>query len=381
MSLHDPETGEIVEPATPFVPPTIGDAPAHVPGIYFGLDFETYLAIPALSSHGVRQIAADPALFWERSWLNPERVELDAKHLLFGKAAHCRILEGKEAFEARHAAAIDKADFPDLIATVADLTEALALHGVEAKGGKAELTAALLEVWPDAPIWETLQRAHAEEVGDRALLPRDFIRRIERAAGALDANPALAPALTGGWPEVTLLWHCPETGVPMKARADYIKTRAIVDLKTFANQQERSLQRAISHAIAAYKYTIQPSVYLEGARIVRELVRAGDAAIGLELASGPDHIAAARRWVEQWAAHEAPDDWLWLFQSKGAAPVTMGVWYPVHGVNRLFSDNIVREAKRTFRACCERFGAAPWIESHALWDMADEDMPPWTVEI
>ena len=49
----------------------------------------------------------------------------------------------------------------------------------------------------------------------------------------------------------------------MKARLDYIKMQALVDLKSFSNMQSKPVQRAIDMAIATRKYYIPVVVYLE----------------------------------------------------------------------------------------------------------------------
>jgi hypothetical protein len=64
-----------------------------------------------------------------------------------------------------------------------------------------------------------------------------------------------------------------ETGVPMKARVDYLKVKALVDLKSIGNQRERSIEQAIRFEIAGYHYNIQPRVYSKARKVVRELVR------------------------------------------------------------------------------------------------------------
>jgi hypothetical protein len=89
--------------------------------------------------------------------------------------------------------------------------------------------------------------------------------------------PEVRHAFRDGYPEVVLIWHCPKTGVPMKARVDYLKLKAIVDLKSIANQRERSLENAIRFEIASYNYNVQPAVYSEGVEAVRKLVREGKA--------------------------------------------------------------------------------------------------------
>src|SRR5260221_1846009 len=84
-------------------------------------------------------------------------------------------------------------------------------------------------------------RDAARAEGKVPLLPYqlDIIRAI---AGSIRAHPIAAEAFKGGEAEVTLTWHDPETGIPCKARPDYLPAhgRWLVDLKTAASANPRA---------------------------------------------------------------------------------------------------------------------------------------------
>src|SRR3546814_14526079 len=62
----------------------------------------------------------------------------------------------------------------------------------------------------------------------------------------IEKHPDLSKAFSGGHPEVSIFWQDEQTGISCKARLDYLKARAIVDLKTFSNPLSKPIDKAIS---------------------------------------------------------------------------------------------------------------------------------------
>ena len=108
-------------------------------------------------------------------------------------------------------------------------------------------------------------RDAARATGRVPLLPYQF-DIVHAIAGSIRAHPIAAEAFRGGEGEATLVWSDPGTGVPCKARPDYLPAhgRWIVDLKTAASANPRSWRdqayRLGYHARAAW--------YLDGAEAV-----------------------------------------------------------------------------------------------------------------
>jgi hypothetical protein len=108
-------------------------------------------------------------------------------------------------------------------------------------------------------------RDAARAAGKVPLLPYQFdiVRAI---AGSIRAHPIASEAFRGGEAEVTLIWSDSETGIPCKARPDYLPHdgRWLVDLKTALSANPRSWRdqayRLGYHARAAW--------YLDGAEAV-----------------------------------------------------------------------------------------------------------------
>lgn len=368
-------------PADRFIMPGLpGTPPLPADGIYFDMSFEEYLAAPAVGSGSLKEVLSDPLRFWTRSWMNPHKPEEEEKdHHLYGHAFHCRILEGPDEFEARYYVEPDKADFKDLIETDSALRAAIAEFECKpVSGNKPERVAQLIDLWPEAPVWDHIVAQAARDAGDRQALKAEWARRFEAAAEAIENNPAILPLVSEGYSEVSLFWHCPTTGIPKKARFDRLHIGGGVDVKTFANSQERSAKRAIPKEIADRRYPFQPSHYLEGAQVVRDLVRRnGNTAIFTKGEPLPELLTFCREWAE----HTEPDWWRWVFVQKGDAPTVLAVGYPVDGIVREQFDMLTAEASERIRDFAKEFGGEPWIQHFDVWELEDNQIPAYAMEV
>lgn len=378
-------------PPEAFSPPSLESYPHSFPGegIYFGMPDEEYHAVPALSCSGIRKLASSPFLYWMLCpWLN-EAYEppKDKAHFQIGKAYHARILEGDAAFHERFGVALEKDSIEGLCITIDDIKKRIAeKHGALPVGrAKQDFVDQLLELEPNAPIWDVLRERHAEENAGRTLLPLDVVVRIEVAAKAIEAHPELSKVLRAGYPEVSLFWIDQRTGVPMKARADWLKVKGIVDLKSYENKFDLSPGEAIRKAIANNRYNLQPSVYFAGAERVRQVVRShGASAVHWWPAVTHGDLTGAEAAIAfalKWADWNEPDEWLWIFQQKGVAPITRGVGYPRGGTTKMLSDEIVSRMVKRYRDFSVAFGTDAWLDIEPIYDIADEDIPPWATEI
>lgn len=365
------------------------------PGIYFGMPEEIYHAAPALSSHGIKDIAASPMVYWDRCrWMNPDWQEREEKaHLTLGKAYECRILEGPEVFAAQFAAAADRKDYPDAFVTLKNIETRLEEYGLKCPRNKADAIAKLREFDPDAQLWEQIEAEHNEKIAGKKMITAADMRRIEIANRIVQLSEEQAAVINQGHAQVSLFWTCRKTGVPMKARADKLLIRAIVDMKTIGNI-DGSFEVWIPRTVANYRYNLQPSVYFEACDEVRKIVRErGNDAIHscdieeVETARGPElyiedqELHSQRcQWAKKWASNVAPDEWLWLFVGT-KPPITRLVHYPRGGTTKMVTDEIVSRMKRRFREMTETYGVLPWLDLAPRIDLADEDIPKWSTEI
>jgi hypothetical protein len=388
-------------PGTPFVMPVLDGYPVDFPGegIFFGMSDEDYHAIPAFSNSGFKAFAASPMLFWAKSaWLSPDfaewkreqqekREKEGADHFDIGHAYECRVLEGREAFLARFGVALDKKDFPDALVTVEDIENAAG--GMKLTGrSKREKFESLLRLDPDAQLWEDIKAAHEADHAGKYLVPAKVHRQLEIAAAMLEKDPEIGPIISTGQPQVVLCWIDAATGVPMKMKADLLKVKLIADMKTIANQKEMCIENAIRFEIANRRYPFQVRFYCDGAAAVREIVRKHGAravhSCDLDPEPGPISIDAHQcrvEWALKWAQHMKRDQFLFIFQQKGHAPVARGLTFPIGGTMWTVAGDMVRSAINRFRVFAETFGTDPWLDVKPIYDLHDDDLPSYAVDI
>jgi hypothetical protein len=197
------------------------EAPALTPGVIDGMPADEYHAHPALSASGMRKLLAPscPAQFrYDQDHPQAPKKEFDLGH-----AAHRLVLgEGAD---------LAVLDYPDwrTKAAQADKTEAYANGLVP-------------------------------------LLPKDM-EQVQAMADAIRAHPLAGALFSGGRPEQSLFWSDPRTGVPLRARLDWLSDpgahRLIVaDYKTTNDVDLESIERSIY----TYGYNVQAAQYLNGVR-------------------------------------------------------------------------------------------------------------------
>lgn len=294
------------------------------PGVYFGLDECAYRADPALGSTDMKKLADSPPDYWFESCHNPMREEDDdTPARRFGRAVHKFVLEGRSAFERAYA----PTDFPGNI-----------------KAGKEE-------------------RAAIEASGKEALKCSDW-NRIMMAGTIIRANPSISSAFDGGAPEVSVFWE--RDGIRRKARFDYLKPRAVVDLKSNANQMRVDFVSSCRKSIAGYRYDVQLAHYFEAREHVAQFVYSG--------AIDGDHDPA---WLKR-VAESKEFAFVWIFYQSQGAPLTWGTMVsPGNGVLDLARATLAK-AEDNYREYIQRFGLeAPWVLEQPLEELDVNDLPAW----
>jgi hypothetical protein len=178
---------------------------------------EEYYALERFSYSGIKQIMTSSQDYWKNSFMNKDKEEKKSESFFLGTAYHASILEGDKVFNERFAIK------PDV--------------DKRTKEGKAVY--ALLE---------------AEKPNCKFISEEDY----NDIQNSLAKNSNI---FVDGDPEVSVLWDDDDTGVPMKARIDYLKEGKILDLKTFNNTSGGDINNVISKHIANYGYYIQRALY------------------------------------------------------------------------------------------------------------------------
>jgi len=240
-------------------------------GIYFGLPSEIYHAVPRLSASGLQKLCVSAATFWRRSWLDPDRAELDEEATaaqVLGKAYHTARLE-PELFDQQYVRALEKSEFPKAtLFTGTDMGKALEALGEKKTGSVGEQAQRLVDAGYEGPIWQIALQEWEAARGDRIALPGKYFDQIATDMEQIRSNDEIAALLTGGAAEVSIFWT-DKHGLRMKARMDYLRADMWDDLKTFANPNGKELEQAIADTIRYNRYHVQAVTYRDAAEAIR----------------------------------------------------------------------------------------------------------------
>lgn len=246
---------------------------------------------------------------------------------------------------------------------------------------KADWIDQLLRLDPEARVWDRIMSDHlAQHEGKVMISPKDD-RRVQVAAAMISKHPDAGKLLKGGYAEVSLFWYCPRTGVPMKARIDYLRLSATVDLKTFSNKTGKPIDRAIEHTIANYRYNLQHCIYDEGVREVRNLLRR-NGVLSIYDFDDPTSEEAKRRqsFCERWAMQDDPPAFVFIFQQSGMAPVTRVKTMPRQMVFSVTNAQATK-LKLAWANCVQTYGNDPWLDLEPISEIDDDAIPGWATEL
>lgn len=363
LTPRPPKDGE---PGNPIQPPRLEGQPEFPkPGIYLGMDESLYHSIHACSGTGIKKLAVSSMDYWSCSPLNPDNEDEDTPAKALGRAYHVRICEGREAYESRYCVDIDKADHPHALVTEKDIVAAFP-EGVKPVGkDKRAKFEHLRTLDGTVELWDDLKAEHRAANEGKHMLRAVDHRRIEIAAKMIEADPALRKAFTGGHPEVSIFFYDEDTGVPCKARLDYLKMAAVVDLKSYSNTMERPISRAIDFTIAGQKHYVAVVFYQRAIVAAKKLIRAH----GASAVNGADDDS----WWLAWAKQPEPTA-LWVYQQSGRAPVTRG--RIMHkGTVYSVTEAVVEFLLRKWRRCAAEYGSLPWLDIEPVQTVIDEHIP------
>lgn len=348
-------------------------------GIYFGLPEADYHAAPGLSASGSKNMMISAADFWHRSWMNPDREDKSTAAQMAGKARHCRIFEGRAAFEGRFYFPLDKADYPGLLVTVDDMAEylksALTDDKIKTPKKKADIIEFITANFKSPPpIWDLLTAEHEADNEGKESISRDVEDNIEIQAVVMANHLDVSKLLVGGVPEVSIFWTCTDTGIPMKSRIDYIAPTYAVDLKNFANPLGKPVRRAIVTAMANGRSHIQCSMYLEA------IDRAIEFAFKRQCQwrGGDDDLSRGN--VEDFTkelgkAETGHHHFVFVFYQTTGAPLVRAIDFPREIGTADIGRITISMAKDSFLANFHRYGEGRWFDNEPLDRFDDDEFP------
>lgn len=291
-------------------------------GIYFGMPDAVYHASNALGSSMLKKLEDRGSDFWWESWMNPARPEdKDTPSKLFGRQLHTCVLEGQDVFKS---------------------TYEPAYHPGNIKAGKEE-------------------RARIQEAGKLAIKYEDY-RHILAASAFIKANKTLASAFEGGEPEVSVFWT--EDGIQFKARFDYLKLRAITDLKSIRNKYGKEFRQCCRDAIGNYEYLVSAEHYREGRAQMAGLMQRGNVFGTVD-----------EEWLSKIVRNEL-FAFVFVFWQAEGAPISHGIkMSPNNPLFEIARQKIIK-AIHNYKTFMREFGPdVAWVPTTDLEELDETDLP------
>lgn len=338
-------------------------------GIYFGLPEESYHADPALGSTSLKSLVDNAPDFWWESWMNPNREpDTDTPAKAFGRAVHKCVLEGRKAFQEVYAPLPEAEDYPGCLRTMDDLKAFLKGRELATTAkSKADLIERAVAVEDCPPIFDVIMDRF-EKAGKKPL-KRDEYNRILSASDFIRANTNLRAAFEGGYPEVSVFWTV--DGIRFKVRFDYLKMRAIADLKSIRNPMNKPFDRACRERIAAHDHMISAAHYSEGRRQMSRLVKLG------AVYGAPEENPDFMPWLIN-VANNPSFAFVLVFWQADGAPISTG--FQLSPANPLldYARASIRKAVANYQHFMTEFGPdKPWVPSPPLEELQETDLPVW----
>lgn len=347
-------------------------------GVYFGLPFEQYLAERRFSFHFGKDMLISPLTAWAH-YVDPTREDEDTKAQLLGRAFHTRILEGASAFNARFA--VKPENDGNYLETGDQLAERCAALGVTKGGTIAERCARILEKEPDAKLWPVVMKEWFAANEGKDVLTAEQWRNIEVPARTVHAHSELGSAFNGGYPEVSIFYTDEETGIRAKSRIDYLKVKSEIEVKTFSNQNDLPISKAVARTMIGRRYHMQGRMELEAVRHAKRLVREG------KVFGEPEP-----KWLTAFAEH--PEHALiWVFVQQGRVPEIRARKFEryVRGAADGATENLhwthgwdcYRSAIEKYAICLQHYGndpSVPWLAPEPMRAFQDEEFGAWSFE-
>lgn len=341
------------------------------PGIYFGMPEEEHHAIEAVGSSALRDMLIDPLTCWVRHVDPNRKPHEDTPATIRGRAFHSMLLEGAKVFASRFARALVREEHPGVIWSMDEYRRVCEQLDVKAGRSIPECAERLAGAGGDIrQIGYYVEADHAERAAGKTVLPAEDFDALERAAGIMEAN-GVRSAFKGGAAEVTIVWSDEKTGLLCKARVDYLKPAAALDLKTFANKMGKPLGIAVAQTFIFERHHVQAYHYLQGIEHVKKNILPQ-----IARSEGVDKISFV----------DKPHDFFMVYRQTGEVP---------NVVVRRFANRVGGDLTAYYRTAAferdlalseykrhlEMFGRdEPWTSGAQIEDFTDEQFPSYMID-
>lgn len=269
------------------------------PGIYLDIEDRAvkYFENTALSNSDMKNLLISPAIYWKYCNLNPAKEkDIQTDPMALGDAHHCLLLT-PEIFHKRY---------------------------IVVPGDK----------WMKGDRRRVVNRIDYNKM--KAAV--DVIRKDPRASVFVNREY--------GYPEVTVIWPDPTTGILCKAKHDFFSWDTTVDFKSPANLTDSFL----INQCRRLRYPMQNFHYLEGRIVIREMLRNGTADFYGDFSKG---------FMDRFVAHEGEDVFWFLFQMRDE-PHAARMWEIDEDSLLYDGEQPVLKARGMFKDYIEKHGLEPW---------------------
>ena len=343
-------------------------------GIHFNLPAPAYHGDPAFGSSSQKALAVDPVEF-QHERLRPKATDEDeTTALIWGRAIHARVLEGRAALASEFAAIPRIADHLGALVTMNDLRLAQKNLGMRGGTKKEDVAAMIREHDPAAVLWDDILKVFYDGLAGRTPIKAEFLEEIENAALWMQADGKISAVMAdgtfvGGAPEVSIFYR--DRGVRLKARIDYMMPNsAIIDLKSFRpSLTHKTLEGAALAAIMNQRYDLQRASYINAWREGRALAAAG-AVFGEQ---------PYRGFLADVYGSDDPN-WLWVMTKAVGAPQPIVFEWPSDH-HSFAADRANEEIERGIAAYIENVATIgedkPWPPRHPVVTLDDTSFPAW----
>lgn len=273
------------------------------PGVYLGVSNEDYHSDPAIGSSSIKTLLKSPLEYWYQSWMNPVRPEKNVTQAMkFGTAYHTYMLEPERFF-------------------------------YTIKPGKTTTV--------------------------EGCLAQGEMDAIEAMAAHIKRNAYHSALINKGYPEVSVFWVDPETGIPCKCRFDYWKPHWVTDLKTTTDVSDKALR----YTIPDFGYDISGAMYMQGVDMLRHMIKTG----------GHIDNRISLHFIDEFMNSETR--FVFLMQEKDA-PYTSRAQAITEPVAQCGLDKF-RMGLQTAAENFQKYGVNPWPSGYEkIEDMALEALSP-----
>jgi len=344
-------------------------------GIYFNMPEEQYFSLDRLSASGIKTLMISALQFYAENF-DPMYTRRTSGAMNGGKVYHKRILEGVNAFKESYVIQLEKAACPDALDSQEELKNYCRSNDLAVGGTKAILTDRIIESDPEMKdkIFSLIQEAHKKEYFNQEHISSAVYNEVKKSAGILEESN-LGEYFQGGFPEVVLLWTCPNTGVKCKARLDYLKPETLTDLKTFSNSKRKSISVCVNQAIAFESYNVQATHYMNGLKAIKKMIGSGD------IYSNCAFNKEKTNFLDSLAKNE--QNFVFVFQESGQvnnciakefAQITHGMDNEYWGFTQEIINNMTVKYERFMNSHGKN---NPWIEQREIDILDDSDFPMW----